>query len=134
MYILTENITGKNITLMNSNPLVRLINQQNMMRITLGATCYVFAYMIFDRNSPMGSALEYEANVQYIVLVSSLHVGHYLECFFYETQNLTTVGQHDLRIKALYKGIIYLLSMVYISQAVVKHMHKFKELREKISF
>ena len=46
-------------------------------------------------------------------------------CLIHDSQDLTSVEQYDLRIKALNKGNIYLLSMRSVSyiQAVVKYMH-----------
>ena len=88
---------------------------------------YIIAYGIY---SPIGRALDCEANV-----LRSIHSSGELKrciaktanmflpgvhyglgrCLIHESQDLASVGQHDLRIKALNKGNLYLPSMRSVS-------------------
>ena len=87
-------------------------------------------YLNLGLCSPIGNALECEAGVLRSIHSSgqikcTLHgpttcSGHYglKRCPIHESQNLASMGQHDLRIKALNKGNTYLLSMrsvIYLS-------------------
>ena len=59
-------------------------------------------------------------------------------CLIHESHDLASVGQHDLRIKALNKGYIYLPSMRSVSDTHATlllniYMHTFKELTEQVS-
>ena len=89
--------------------------------------------------SPIGSALECEASIRRSIHSSGelnyVDRQHALTRWALWTgklsQDLTSVGQHDLRIKALNEVNTYLPSMRSVSYlAVVKHMHTFKELPE----